>query len=214
MGITTCFVFRHPLDQASGLDDSPPSLWCSVKANGFEAYQLGLHISKEFGLFETYHLSLIYYSYNFFDKEWKETLSQSDANGFSQIEVTFETNDPGWEVTKCGARLVYHEQDIEDLKQTKVGSSNCVITPYEDGFEDSAKDTKTKRRSDRDDSNGDMAGPSGEGTSNEVDVPHPKRIRVLPNIIERFIPRLENWIGNSSKQEQGDYDCKEEEEES
>ena len=32
--------------------------------------------------------------------------------------------------------------------------------------------------------------------------------------LERFIPRLGNWIGNSSKQEQGDYDCKEEEEES
>ena len=48
-----------------------------------------------------------------------------------------------------------------------------------------------------------MARPSGEGTSNEVYVPHPKRIRVLPHIIERFIPRLGNWIGNSSKQEQG-----------
>ena len=32
--------------------------------------------------------------------------------------------------------------------------------------------------------------------------------------LERFIPRLGNWIGNSSKQEQGDHDCKEEEEES
>ena len=52
---------------------------------------------------------------------------------------------------------------MEDFKQTKVGCSNCVITPYEDDFEDSAKDTKTKRRSHRDDSDGDMAGPSGEG---------------------------------------------------
>ena len=139
--------------------------------------------------------------------------SKQCANGFSQIEVAFETNDLGWEVTKCGACLVF-EQDIEDFKQTKVGSSNCAITPYEDDFEDSVKDTKTKRWSRCDDFDGDMARPSGEGTSNEVYVPHPKRTRVLPHIIERFIPRLGNWIGNSSKQEQGDYDCKEEEEES
>ena len=81
LGITTCFVFefRHPLNQAFAFDESPPSPWCSVKANGFEAYQLGLDISKELGLFKTNHLSLIYYSYNFFDKEWKETLSQSNA---------------------------------------------------------------------------------------------------------------------------------------
>ena len=56
-----------------------------------------------------------------------------------------------------------------------------------------------------------MARPSGEGTSNEVYVPHPKRTQVLPGIIERFIPLLGNWIGNSSKHEKCDYDCKEEE---
>ena len=57
--------------------------------------------------------------------------------------------------------MVY-EQDMEDFKKTKVGCSNCVITPYEDDFEDLVKDTKTKRRSHRDDSDGDMARPSGE----------------------------------------------------
>ena len=57
--------------------------------------------------------------------------------------------------------MVY-EQDMEDFKKTKVGCSNCVITPYEDDFEDLVKDTKTKRRSHCDDSDGDMAGPSGE----------------------------------------------------
>nr|POE89428.1 hypothetical protein CFP56_01785 [Quercus suber] len=51
---------------------------------------------------------------------------------------------------------------MEDFKQTRDGCSNCVITPYEDDFEDSAKDTKTKRRSHCDDSDGGMAGPSGE----------------------------------------------------
>ena len=48
-------------------------------------------------------------------------------------------------------------------------------------------------------------------TSSEVDVPHPKRTQVLPDIIERFIPLLGNWIGNLSKHEKCDYDCKEEE---
>ena len=65
-----------------------------------------------------------------------------DANGFSQIEIGFET----LEVTKCRARWAY-EQDIEDLNQTMCGRSsgnNCSITPYEDDMEDSAKDTKTK----------------------------------------------------------------------
>nr|POE44681.1 disease resistance protein adr2 [Quercus suber] len=80
------------------------------------------------------------------------------------------------EVTKCGAHLVF-KQDVEDLKQTMVGSSSCSITPYEDDF--------------------DRAGPSGECTSNDVDAPHPKWIQ-QPNLIE-------NWIGNfnSCTQKQG-----------
>ena len=65
-----------------------------------------------------------------------------DANGFDQIEIGFETEGPGLEVTKCGAYWVY-EQDIEDLNQTMRGCS-CSITPYENDLEDSAKDTKTE----------------------------------------------------------------------
>ena len=109
-------------------------------------------------------------------------------------------------MTKCGARLVY-KQDIEDLKQTTAGSSRCSITPCEDDLDDSAKDTKIKRN--RDDFDGVEAGPSGEATNREVDIPHSKRIR-LRNLMERFIPHLGNWIGNSSTQEESDSDCKEE----
>ena len=48
------------------------------------------------------------------------------------------------EITKCGAHLVF-EQDIEDLKQSEVGSSSCIITPYEDDdLDDSEKDSKIK----------------------------------------------------------------------
>ena len=69
-------------------------------------------------------------------------LNQVDANGFSQIEVKFEPKGPGLEVMKCGAHLVF-KRDIEDLNQTKVGPSNCIVTPYdEDAFDDSEKDTK------------------------------------------------------------------------
>ena len=133
-------------------------------------------------------------------------MSQIDANGISQIDVQIETEGPGLEVMKFGAHLVY-KQDFEDLKQTMAGSSRCSISPYEDDLDDSAKDTKIKRS--RDDFDGDEAGPSGEATNSEVDIPHPKRIR-LPNLIERFIPHLGNWFGNSSTQEEGDSDCEEE----
>ena len=67
-----------------------------------------------------------------------------------------------------------------------------------------AKDTKTKRSHD------DNDGTNGEGTSNEVDVPHPKRIQ-LPNLIERSIRRLGNWIENLRTQGQGSTDTKKEE---
>ena len=97
-------------------------------------------------------------------------MNRVDANGFSQIEVTFETEYPGLEVTKCGAHLVF-KQDFDDLKQTMTGCSCCNITPYEDDLDNSR-----------------------EGTSNDIDIPQPKRIR-LSNLIERFIPPFRNWFG-------------------
>ena len=92
-------------------------------------------------------------------------------------------------MTRRGAHLVY-KQDIEDLKQNMAGSCSCSITPYEDDLDYSTKDTIIKRS--HDDHDGDGDGPSGEVTYNEVDVPHPKRIR-LSNLIERFIPQKLDW---------------------
>nr|POE89252.1 hypothetical protein CFP56_73170 [Quercus suber] len=93
------------------------------------------------------------------------------------IEVKFETEGPGLEITKCGASLVF-EQDIEDLKQTKAWPSSCSITPYEDDL-----DTKIKKSHDE-------AGPSGEAAgSNDIDAP-------LPNLIQSLVPFLGNWLGN------------------
>ena len=97
-------------------------------------------------------------------------MNRVDANGFSQIEVTFETECPGLEVTKCGAHLVF-KQDVEVLKQTMTECSSCNIIPYEDDLDNSR-----------------------EGTSNDIDIPHPKRLR-LSNLIERFIPPFRNWFG-------------------
>ena len=85
-------------------------------------------------------------------------MNQANAYALNQIEVEFRTwvdanlrlnkADPfassQLEITKCGAHLVF-EQDIEDLKQSKVGSSSCIIAPYEDNdLDDSEKDSKIK----------------------------------------------------------------------
>ncbi|KAK9995001.1 hypothetical protein SO802_024704 [Lithocarpus litseifolius] len=79
-------------------------------------------------------------------------------------------------VNKCGFRMVY-EQDLEDIREMiSVQSSNSIcITPYEgldvhNDFHNSTEGIKMKRS--RDEYEG--AGPSGEGSSN--DVPHSKRI--------------------------------------
>ena len=212
MGIAVCavFVFRqhHPLHQLHiqdyGYMIGTHELHCFFG----QCYGSGIVLSEEFGKIESYQLWLEYIPSTNSKATWKEILNKVDANGFSQIEVKFEPFGPGLEVMKCGAHLVF-ERDIEDLiNQNKAGPSSCIITPHdEDGFEDSEKDTKIKRS--RDDSDGERAGPSGEATSNDVDEPHPKRIR-LPNLIERLFPRLGNWLGNSSTQEQGDFDCEEE----
>nr|POE74848.1 disease resistance-like protein csa1 [Quercus suber]POE74859.1 disease resistance-like protein csa1 [Quercus suber] len=204
MGIAVCavFVFRqhHPLHQLHiqnhGHMIGTHELNCFIG----QYYDLGIILSEEFGKIESSQLWLEYFPSTNFGEDWKEILNQVDTNGFSQIEVKFKPEGPGLEVTKCGAHLV-SERDIEDLiNQTKAGPSSCITTPFdEDGFEDSEKDTKIKGS--RDDSDGEVAGPSGEATSNDVR---------LPNLIERLISHLGNWLGNSSTQEQGDSDCEEE----
>ena len=118
-----------------------------LKANGYQSHQIpsGFCFSEEFGKIESFHLYLGYYPYKLFNPKLKENWSQIDASGLGQIEIRFETQGPGLEVTKCGVRLVF-EQDIGDLNQTMPGCSNssCSITSYEDDLEDSAKDTKTE----------------------------------------------------------------------
>ena len=171
-------------------------LWCSVVANEYQYSTRGISLTEEFGNVESNHLWLEYYPFQYFEEDWIEELNQVDANGFSHILVGFQSTSPGMEFMKCGARLVY-EQDIADLKQMARGN-NCSITPYEDDLDNSAKNAKVKRSCDE--SDGDGAGPSGQGTSNDTDIPDPKRIQ-FPNLIERFVPRLGNWFGNLSTHE-------------
>ena len=135
---------------------------------------LWVGFSEQFGKIDSCHIWIKYFPLK---RRRDMELSQIDANRLSQIKLKISHRGPGLVVTKWGARLVY-EQDIEDLKQNMPGSSSCSITPYEDNLDDSAKDTKIKRS--RDDFEGDGAGPSGEGTSNEVDEPQPKWIRTTP----------------------------------
>nr|POF00759.1 disease resistance-like protein csa1 [Quercus suber] len=164
MGIVLCvvFVFRqhHPFDQLQSCSVGffgtfTHELRCSIIADGCEIDTRSLLLSEEFGKIESYHLLLYYLPSRDFISfgNWKEKLIPVDANGLSHIEVKFETEGPGLEVTKCGANLVFG-QDIEDVKQTKAWSSSCSIAPYEDDL-----DTKIKQSRDE-------ARPSGEA-------PHP-----------------------------------------
>ena len=197
MGIVVCAVFVfHKHDRG----------FLSCFVNG--SFQVAYSLSKKFGKIESYQLLLHHFTSTYLSR-FEGILNKVDADGFSQIEVKFEPECPGLEVTKCGAHLV-SDRDIEDLiNQTKAGPSSCIITPYdEDGFDDSEKDTKIKRSSD--DSDGEGAGPIGEAISNDIDIPHPKSVQ-LPNLIQRLMLCLGNWTGSLCAQRQGDSDCEEEE---
>ena len=203
MGVAVCavFVFR----QNPSLHQSYSVGYSLKRTIYFNDMPDVFFLWKRSGKIELYHLFQGYLPCK--GLPWNKILNQTNADEFSQIEIEFYIHGIGLEVTKCGVRLIF-EQDVEDLNRTMPVCSSSSITPYEDDFKDLAKDTKTKRS--RDDYNGDEAGTSGEGTSNEVDVPHPKRIK-LPNLIERLVPRLRNLIGNFSTQGQGNSDCQKEE---
>ena len=148
------------------------------------------------------HLRLVYVTPQFFDEESNKLLWEGDVDGFSQIRIKIETGDFGVKVKKWGIRMIYNE-DIEDLDRTMVQNSNNSITPY-DGMDvvhhnfdlsSVVVECHQVKRS-RDDYNG--AGPSGEGSSN--DIPNPKKIK-----------RHTEAHGNSDSEESSEYeDCDEE----
>ena len=105
---------------------------------------------------------------------------------------------------KLGFRMVY-KKDIEDLNRITAKCSNNNITPHDDidvlhhNFDNSAvaaEGNKIKRSRDE----YDGAGPSGEGSSN--DIPNPKRIERLTESMA---------YGNSDSKESIEFkDCYEE----
>ena len=109
-GIVMCAVFvlrqHHPLHQL--LSDAEifgeyiftHRLSWYLKANGDQSRRRlnGISFSEQFSKIESYHLCLDY-PYEFLHPEFKENWIQ-DANGFVQIEIGYETDGPGLEVTK------------------------------------------------------------------------------------------------------------------
>uniref|UniRef100_A0A7N2LLC4 ADP-ribosyl cyclase/cyclic ADP-ribose hydrolase n=2 Tax=Quercus lobata TaxID=97700 RepID=A0A7N2LLC4_QUELO len=164
---------------------------CSLTANG-------RHISCVLGYNHidvlSDHIWLLYLLPQFFRKEDIKLLWECDENGFSHIGVRFGTN--GLEIKKCGMHMVY-KKDIEDLNQTMAQSSNTSIIPYK-GSAVEVEGNKAKRI--HGDYDGAGAGPSGEGSSN--DIPHPKRIKTLTEFMD---------LGNSDCEEPSEYkECGEE----
>ena len=174
MGIALCVVFcSHPHHQ---IDNQNGRLSFRLTANGNGNLTAPGISSIPYVLSD--HLWLLYLSPSFYRETERKLLWECDANGFSQIGIRINTDDSGLEVKKCGFRMVY-KKDIEDLNRITDQCSNNSITPYDSinvlhhNFDNStvaAEDNKIKRS--RDDYDG--AGPSGEGSSN--DVPHTKRI--------------------------------------
>uniref|UniRef100_A0A2N9G1W6 ADP-ribosyl cyclase/cyclic ADP-ribose hydrolase n=1 Tax=Fagus sylvatica TaxID=28930 RepID=A0A2N9G1W6_FAGSY len=178
MGIALCAVF--------GSDGTPHiNINCIFIVNGNEIGSPVLQV--KITTIASDHILLSYRSTTYLKDRFSKSLVEYDANGFCQIGIRFEND--YWdtetlgstkEVKKCGVRLLY-KKDIEDPIPTD--SDSTVL----------AEGNKVKRRRDE----YDGAGPSGEGSSN--DVPHPKRI-------ER-----PTEFGNSDSEESSEYkDCDEE----
>ena len=168
MGIVACYVFYQSHNNVC--------LNFYLIANGYHIFPIAGIGSDSEVLSD--HLMLVYMSPSFYDATDMKFLWKCDANGFSRIGIRIQVNNPGLEVKKCGFRMVY-KKDIEDLNRITAQCRNNNITPYEGidvllhNFDNSAvaeKGNKIKRS--RDDYDG--AGPSGEGSSN--DIPNPKRI--------------------------------------
>ena len=156
MGIAVCAVFvcrqHHTLHQSPSKISEFDLFWY-YNVIGCTAEDQGRYFAKESVKIDSYNLWLKYFPFT------ENLLSPIHTNGLTQITVSCETYGAGVEVTMCGARLV-DQKAIKDLKQSMTG---CSMIPYD----------------------GDELGTTlllscGEAaTSNDVDVPHPKRIPLL-----------------------------------
>uniref|UniRef100_A0A2N9I7T0 ADP-ribosyl cyclase/cyclic ADP-ribose hydrolase n=1 Tax=Fagus sylvatica TaxID=28930 RepID=A0A2N9I7T0_FAGSY len=179
MGIALCVVFcSHPHHQIDNQNDQAHQAHFRLRASG------NTNLLEVFGNIHglSDHLWLLYLCPSFYNENNRKLLWESDANGLSQIGIKIETLSSSIEMKKFGFRMVY-KKDIEDLNRIMAQCSNNNITPYDGidvlhhNFDNStvaAEGNKIKRSRDE----YDGAGPSGEGSSN--DVPHAKRIERLP----------------------------------
>jgi hypothetical protein len=176
MGIALCAVFCSDATPYKGINWS-----LIVNGNEIRMPESGVDITT----IASDHILLSYCSTTYLGDRFSKSLVEYDANGFCEIGIRFEIDyGDKWskEVKKCGFHLLYKE-DIKDPIPTDSDFDSTLVT----------EGNKVKRSRDE----YDGAGPSGEGSSN--DVPHPKRI-------ER--PRE---FGNSDSEESSEYkDCDEE----
>ncbi|XP_030937948.1 TMV resistance protein N-like isoform X2 [Quercus lobata] len=153
-------------------------LTCRVFINNYEGSSFYVAISTRLVQIKSSHLWMSYRPSQMFTKNNRAVLSRINENGFIKMEVKFSFQydfSHCREIKKCGFRLVY-EKDLEDIREMMAQSSNNTCsTPYQGldvglDFENATEGIKMKRSRDE----YDGAGPSGEGSSN--DVPHSKRI--------------------------------------
>ena len=193
IGIAGCAVFSpqyfHPED-VDLLEEIYEYCFVTIGEGIFRYGSTGF-LRHEFVQLESDHLWLLYLHPECLGLLDIEECSQTDENGFIHISFDFSFGRSEQFVgKKCGFRMVY-ERDIEEMREMMAQSSNssCIVPyegssshaipipryhPYEGVDVDAQHDFDNSMV--ETESNNDGAGPSGEGSSN--DVPHPKRIQI------------------------------------
>ena len=185
MGIAVCIVFcSTPPYETNPIDCC--TIFSVLTDNGEKVCGA---VFRPRHFYKIEHIVLSYALPKLCGEEAIESLWQCNVNEFNHIGIQITTHNTGLEVRSFGFRMVY-KKDMEDLNRIMAQCTNNSITPYQGldvlhhNFDNSViveEDNKVKRS--RDDYDG--AGPSREGSSN--DVPHPKRIERVPEFLAHGI---------------------------
>nr|POE58294.1 tmv resistance protein n [Quercus suber] len=103
------------------------------------------------------------------------------VNGFAKFGIRYQAHGSGVEVKECGIRLVY-KKEVESFQE----NHNRIMAEREKkaiihmGWAERTEEATTASFFYEGSDDCDGAGPSGEGSSN--DVPHPKQIERLPEL--------------------------------
>ena len=185
MGIAVCVVFcSTPPYKTNPIDCR--TIFSVLTTNGEKVCGT---IFRPRHIYKIEQIMLSYALPKLYGEEAIESLRQCDVNRFSHIGIQITTHNTGLAVRSFGFRMVY-KKDMADLNRTMAQCTNNSIIPYQGldvlhhNFDNSViveEGNKVKRS--RDDYDG--AGPSREGSSN--DVPHPKRIERVPEFLAHGI---------------------------